>query len=406
MLLEKAFEAVRFALIRSLESDHRSCDKFSLEESCDGDISRECVDEDMCVPLRHRLHLQLIRNRKISSSIKRKAVRHRRLISQARTSSSSSTDELMENETLSPTYDGSTLMSLPDLRSLEISLSTRVSYEKGNLLLTGGEVYWDAKDKMLEQYLDEQSNMNEYLRVRDENLIRETEGPPTNYAIRIFNRIPGSKLFRKSLEKYRVREQQEDESDEYIKSCEINHFLTSIDDSTKLVLYKKLKRELDSLDIQTERPEDHDFFDILQDLCVTFIKFFFTLLRILLPLAIRLYGKFRNNEMFIFNQNNLNKFLIFVEGTLREVESSLKLEPNYESSCGYIPHKNLSLLSMLSYMISYIGPGAPSFRKATKDRNREGERYNEEKSASFRCTKPTSERLSLWEVTKTFADQF
>lgn len=110
---------------------------------------------------------------------------------------------------------------------------------------------------------------------------------------------------------------------------EIDAFLDSIDDPTKQKLYHSLEQEMT---FDQESINNMTLLEKIEMILVLLVKLNFLLIRYLIPLSQKFYHKFMNNQLMIFNNNNLNrllgmiiKFINHIERGDQEEESSLGL---------------------------------------------------------------------------------
>lgn len=149
----------------------------------------------------------------------------------------------------------------------------------------------------------------------------------------------------------------------------VNSLLVSLDYDTKVELYTQLREELcydvegisaasrnrfmsdeDMCDDTTNDKTDNDLLiDKLQLCIIISIKLLFMGLKLTIPLSRILYQRFINNQMFIVNSKNANKFMSFVIKIMRSLESHLNDDKLVSNQYGYEKgtHENQLQLNQL-----------------------------------------------------------
>lgn len=131
----------------------------------------------------------------------------------------------------------------------------------------------------------------------------------------------------------------------------VDSLLVSLDYETKVELFNLLKEELyvnegnvfpkqeDDPYLSNDASPGSNNSDLLIDkiqMCVLIsIKLIFTGIKLTVPLGKLLYQKFKNDQMFIVNNKNANKFLMFIIKLMKLLESQLNNEKVLNFHYGY-----------------------------------------------------------------------
>lgn len=150
----------------------------------------------------------------------------------------------------------------------------------------------------------------------------------------------------------------------------VDSLLVSLDYDTKVELFTQLREELcydeegisatsrnrfmpvdeDMCDDTTNDKTENDLLiDKLQLCIIISIKLLFMGLKLTIPLSKILYQRFINNQIFIVNSKNANKFLSFIIKIMRSLESHLNDDKIVSNQYGYAKgtHENQLQLNQL-----------------------------------------------------------
>mmetsp|Transcript_2985 Transcript_2985/g.2906 ORF Transcript_2985/g.2906 Transcript_2985/m.2906 type:complete len:525 (-) Transcript_2985:182-1756(-) len=285
---------------------------------------------------------------------------------------------------------------IQSLRNLNKSYSPENRFGVSKMLSTVEEKNEDGDIKTIriERYLNEQNkkfdelvdknidvvlqnpsndlkrNVIDLLDVYDYNLqdklkdISNIVGIACNNAMRFTPFKKEDSEFDKGLDLESVSKESYDttnnEIDKLVKAIDnkssVDPLLASLDYDTKVELFTKLREELCydqeginaaarnriipvDEDTDNDTPNDEINNDILIDklqLCVIIsIKLLFTGLKLTIPLSKLLYHKFINDQLFIVNNKNANKFLSFIIRNMKYLESHLNNNKVVSYQYGY-----------------------------------------------------------------------
>ncbi|EAZ62881.2 predicted protein [Scheffersomyces stipitis CBS 6054] len=102
------------------------------------------------------------------------------------------------------------------------------------------------------------------------------------------------------------------QEEEYDRDISVELFIDSLDPETKANLLSALRK--DSQDEETDveepktKPKQESTIDKLQAFLIISIKLFITGFKLSIPFTKYIYQKFKNNELFVINYKNVNKF--------------------------------------------------------------------------------------------------
>ncbi|KAK6463947.1 hypothetical protein DFJ63DRAFT_333543 [Scheffersomyces coipomensis] len=113
-------------------------------------------------------------------------------------------------------------------------------------------------------------------------------------------------------------EDEEQMEQQVLQGLKLELFLDSLDQQTKLTLFNQLQSEFTSTNtntnikspqssnfIEIKYNEDDIFLDKVQTFLLISVKIFITSLKLFIPISQYLYYKFKNNQLYIFNNHNL-----------------------------------------------------------------------------------------------------
>lgn len=117
----------------------------------------------------------------------------------------------------------------------------------------------------------------------------------------------------------------------------IENFLDSLDYQTKVSLLRQLRIDLGISDLDDlsrfskELSASHLgaptlLIDKIETLMIIYVRLSFICLKFMIPMATLMYYKFKNNDVFFFNNKNFNRLLTFTIKFMESLEAKLKTE--------------------------------------------------------------------------------
>ncbi|KAL6450938.1 hypothetical protein SBY92_001187 [Candida maltosa Xu316] len=107
----------------------------------------------------------------------------------------------------------------------------------------------------------------------------------------------------------------------------VDIFIDTLDDKTKLMLYESLKHDLKDYRQQQENSLRDIYhaspLDKIQIFIIISVKLFITGIKLFVPITKYLIHKFQNNQLFIFNMKNVEKFIDLVLRFMNYLDSKL-----------------------------------------------------------------------------------